>query len=355
MPLSPRYPSITSPFRSLLSRFFETVAGGKGLLRPLSGRGDLRPKRVVILSPGAIPTTDIYLTKRFRGNFVDTVRTVDTLLQRPAAVVVGETPIMIVVVRYAPLPWLRWVARRQAAGDFVVYFMDDDMPMTTRSPELPFSYAVKTGWRYAMTKRSLCRHCNEIWLSTAALARRYPESAARVIEPVFMVPGETNTNGPVYFYHGTRAHRWEMQWLVPVVKAVQQESPHAWFEIMGNHRVRRLFKGIPRVRVIHPMPWPDYLEYTGCCRFQVGLAPCMDTSFNRGRSHTKVFDITRMGAAGIYSSGIVYGNTVVHGQTGLLCRNHQKRWVAAILLLFADPSLRDRLYRGALEWCEERQ
>jgi hypothetical protein len=112
-----------------------------------------------------------------------------------------------------------------------------------------------------------------------------------------------------------------------------------------------MFRGIPRVRVIHPMPWSDYLAYAGSVRYQVGLAPCFDTLFNRARSHSKVFDITRLGAVGIYSKVTPFAEKIVHGETGLLCDNDQGQWVAAIIPLLYERKIRESIYRRALIWC----
>ena len=47
--------------RAVLANLFDRIGGGKGLFQP-HGRIDQRtPKRVVVLSPGEIPTTDLYI------------------------------------------------------------------------------------------------------------------------------------------------------------------------------------------------------------------------------------------------------------------------------------------------------
>jgi hypothetical protein len=121
---------------------------------------------------------------------------------------------------------------------------------------------------------------------------------------------------------------------------------------MGTDRVRRLYRGIPRVRVVHPMPWKDYCAYAHTVRYQVGLAPCFDTHFNRARSHSKMFDITRLGAAGIYSDVTPYAEKIIHGETGLLCENVADKWVAGLMLLLNDPGLSKSLYMKARNWCD---
>ena len=277
---------------------------------------------------------------------------IDTLRNSPEGITLGDTS-MIFIVRHAPLRWLHWLEKQREQLSRVVFLMDDDIPAAIVASELPFGYAVKTGWRYACTRRVLARLCSEVWVSTPELARRYAASSPRLWEPEYVDALSTSEahEAGVYFYHGSWAHRREIEWLVPIVKRIQEAVPHAWFEIMGTDRVRHLFHGIPRVRIVHPMPWKDYLAYAGTVRYQLGLAPCFDTDFNRARSHSKLFDITRLGAAGIYSSVIPYSEKVIHGQTGFLCVNDQDKWVTAITLLLKDQDMRDSLYQRAKEWC----
>ncbi len=316
---------------------------------PTEEHGPQRPRRITVLSPGIIPTTDLYFRKNVSRPYGRVVGHVNTLTVLPSEVTLVDKT-MIVIVRYAPPRWLRWLNANQARLAGVALFMDDDIPAAAFALELPFLYILKTVWRHTLSRRLLSKVCDEIWVSTPELVRRYAARSPVLIEPEY-IPARTPEGGPmVYFYHGSWAHRREIRWLVPVVRQVQASFPDAWFEIMGADRVWRLFRGIPRVRVIHPMPWTDYLSYAGSACYQVGLAPCFDTHFNRARSHSKIFDITRLGAAGIYSNCTAYATKVAHGQTGLLCENITEAWVSAIIRLLADRNERLSIYRNALAW-----
>ena len=337
--------------RAVLAKLFARIGGGRGLFQP-QGRMDHRaPERVVVLTPGEIPTTDLYIRGQVERQFGKEVRYIDTLGNSPEQITLGEN-CLIIIVRHAPRLWLRWLTHQGERLSGVAFLMDDDIPAAVKAFELPLDYAVKTAWRYACTRRLLARLCSEVWVSTPELARRYAASSPRLWEPEYF--GALSMGAPdavVYFYHGSWAHRREIEWLVPIVKRVQEAVPHAWFEIMGTDRVRHLLHGIPRVRVVHPMPWKDYHAYAGTVRYQLGLAPCLDTDFNRARSHSKVFDITRLGAAGIYSHVIPYSERVIHGQTGFLCVNDRDKWITAITSLLKDRDMRHSLYQRASEWC----
>ena len=117
-----------------------------------------------------------------------------------------------------------------------------------------------------------------------------PEDAGRTVRPV--VPGE-----PVQiFYHGSAVHLDEMRWLRPVIAEVLSACPLAHFEVIGDQEVNRLFRDLPRTRVLHPMSWPNYLSHCRAMRGHIGLAPLLPGDFNAARSITRVFDIARCGA-----------------------------------------------------------
>lgn len=340
--------------RGFLAFLCDLIGGGRGLFTTHEIDHARPPREILVLSPGEVPTTPLYLISALEGRLKEDVRHVNTLQTTPQEIALGDNS-LIVIVRHAPLPWLRWLEGKKSQLAGVVFLMDDDIPSALRAPELPFRYALKTAWRYARARRLLGRLCSDVWVSTPELARRYAGSSPRLVEPQYIAPPLLDEKPVVYFYHGSWAHHREIKWLVPVIRQVQERVPNAWFEILGTDRVKHWFRGIPRVRVVHPMPWRDYLAYAGTVRYQVGIAPCFDTDFNRARSHSKVFDITRLGAAGIYANVTPYAEKVVHGQTGLLCENVPDKWVAAIMLLINDQDLRNSLYVKARDWCENKE
>jgi hypothetical protein len=103
------------------------------------------------------------------------------------------------------------------------------------------------------------------------------------------------------------------------------------------------------------MNWPDYQAYIQSVRYDVGLAPLHDTAFNRARSHTKLYQITRASAAGIFSDVIPYSRKIVDGATGVLCKNHRYLWVKSIIALLNNSARRAVIRENARIWCQEHQ
>ena len=69
-------------------------------------------------------------------------------------------------------------------------------------------------------------------------------------------------NGPQVCYHGTASHMREIEWLAPVVEAVQARSHHVHFALFGTRDVQQLYGQMPRVASVHPMRWLNYLSFT---------------------------------------------------------------------------------------------
>jgi len=310
------------------------------------------PAAILVLSAGRTPTADAYLLARASVQRPMTWCDMATRAP-PDAPPVQDT--VVIIVRYATTAWMRWISSYRQRFARVIYLMDDDIPSVLWARELPLGYALRTAWRHVFARPWLRQLCDEAWVSTPELQRRYARFAPRLCEPVYVPAAVTVGAEPsrerVYFYHGTWAHRREIEWLVPVVAQVQRELSDVCFEIIGSAAVERLFRGIPRVRVRAPMTWPEYLAYAGTARFEIGLAPCLDTPFNRARSHVKLFDITRLGAAGIYADLEPYNGKIIHGDNGWLCSNRQQDWSSAIVELFGNEALRRAMQQRALQFC----
>jgi glycosyltransferase involved in cell wall biosynthesis len=235
--------------------------------------------------------------------------------------------------------------------------MDDDLLDLKCLKSLPFLYASKLLFKFCLNKIIILLLNPEIWVSTQYLADKYIELRPQILRPT--VPDSRFR--PSYIigsflnlcYHGTWSHKNEIKWLVPIIREVQSRCPNTIFEIIGGDRVAKLFKGIPRVEVLDTMPWPQYLEHTSNTHQDIGLAPLMDTLFNRGRGPIKFFDYTRAGAVGLYSKGPAFGDFVADGVDGFLLDNDPQAWVEKIIELVNNPELRqvmaDKAWKKVLE------
>lgn len=243
----------------------------------------------------------------------------------------------IIISRYIAEGWIKKLKFFRSAGGRVIYFMDDDLMDHAALVNLAPPYRkkiVKFATRY---RKDIEEICDEFWVATPYLANKYECWKPKLLAPL---PSSATLRSPSVkriCYHGTASHQGELRWLVPVVAAVLEQEVSAHFELFGDLKTNRLYRTLPRVSILHPMSWKNYLAYTSSIKTNIGLAPLLDDPFNAARGPTKFFDFARMGAVGIYTDTSPYREFVRHGVDGILLPNDPKVWVMEITRLLSDP------------------
>lgn len=307
------------------------------MFRPLARYRHPWCGQVAVLAPGAIPTVDYYVTARLGALPPSALRIVDTSTLPEIGADHWLSGTFWIVARHAPIIWLDWLARHADRWSGVAYLMDDDIPGAWRCGDVPLDYGLWTSGRYWRVRSRLAAVCDRVWFSTSALQRRYDSVPGQVVPPMpFRISGQFTSQGcRRWGYHGTRVHQDEIRWLLPVIRAVQEAVPDAQFEIFGNRRVAAWLRDIPRVLVREPLSWPAYLKQAEANPLAVGLAPILPGRFNSVRSHTKVFDIARSGAVGLFSARDPYA-TALCGAGFSLLPDEPQDWAESVVDLFTD-------------------
>lgn len=90
--------------------------------------------------------------------------------------------------------------------------------------------------------------------------------------------------------------------------------------------------------------YPAFAEWlAGLGTFTIGIAPLVDSEFNRGKSAIKFFDYAALGLAVIGSDVEAYRHAIRHEQNGLLIPNDEQAWYEAIERLLTDEPFRAQL------------
>lgn len=250
----------------------------------------------------------------------------------------------VVFVRYVPAAWMRLVESARLSLRALIFFMDDDVLDVGASAGMPLRYRYKL-WRLSARRREWLRSQGaQLWVSTPHLLHKYSSWKPGLVQPVPLAHPDAVCR---VFYHGSASHDAEIRWLRPVMEEVLRRDERITFELIGGRDVYRLYRGLPRVNVVHPMKWPAYQSFIATPGRHIGLAPLLNLPFNQARSYTKFFDITRCGAVGIYSPDGAYDAVVSDGVEGLIVPLRQEDWVAAILRLARDEPFRQGLLRNA--------
>jgi len=201
-----------------------------------------------------------------------------------------------------------------------------------------------------------------VTVSTPALAETIGELCRRVVvvpnqldERLFLTgtggeppgPGTAEPDRPIRLvYAGSPSHADDLEFLHEVMTQLRSELPgRLELDVVGGeprgtgeawyHR-----REIPAGQA----SYPDYVALLRRWRadWDIGVAPLLDTPFNRHKSDLKFLEYTGLGLPGVYSDLEPY-RTVVDGSTGLVRRNDVAAWSEAIVRLAQDAELRDRM------------
>lgn len=257
----------------------------------------------------------------------------------------------MVIVRHVPRRWIHQLQIACKPNRQCALLMDDDQPNAWRCRDVPLLYGLRTSARYWWIRPLIDRYCGQLWVSTPVLQERYPH--AILVPPRWFGPMPTQAPGDCrrWGYHGTQVHRKELKWLLPLVEQVQSEVPDAVFEIFGGRGIARDFSGIPRVDVLRPRGWLDYLAYARSHPLAVGVAPLLPGPFNAARSHTKAFDIIRTGAVGIFSAREPYLSALDESGAVMVDDNHRS-WADHVVRLLNDEAKRAARFEQQLDWLQ---
>ena len=280
---------------------------------------------IVLLTVRNNPGKDIYFTGRFSLQRIKTVYVDEPLDQLNATINAGD---FVVILRTVPPIYLRALLEVSSRLAGVAWFIDDDIPDAWRDRHLPKDYARRLSWSYLKVRSLLTMLCDRIWVSTQWLASKYSLPNDCILTPAAHQV-EVSPTSIQYFYHGTKAHWREIQFLYPIVAAIQEQFPFAQFEIFGDHEIYKLFRNLPRTRILHTMKWDQFKHYTASTHLDIGFAPILASNFNRGRSHNKLLDITRCGAIGIYSEYHSNAQRIAESGAGLVINNDPQSWIEA--------------------------
>ncbi|WP_444938444.1 glycosyltransferase family 1 protein [Microbulbifer sp. JMSA002] len=297
--------------------------------------------RWIVVEEGPNPSTDYFVIPYLRKLGVNIKRL--TFNELPSE---GELKgVQLIFVRYISRSWQSLIQQNLSKLSGVSVFLDDDLLDWSAFARMPVRYQAKI-LRYSWSKQRWLKSIGaKLLVSTPFLQNKYRDWSPELLsaEPLDLDKGQQLS----IFYHGSASHYEDINWLYPIIKEVMAENPDLSFEIIGDKHVNRLFSGVPRVRVLYPMKWPTYLSLLRRPGRSIGLAPLLDSPFNRARSHTKFYDITQAGAVGIYAEGAIYGKVVRHQENGILLPMEPSLWIEGILQLAADDALRGKLLSEA--------
>jgi len=186
--------------------------------------------------------------------------------------------------------------------------------------------------------------------------RRVAADLTAIVPP--RAPGDDRI---VVGYMGTHTHDADLRLALPALREVDARHPgRLRIQLIGvvqHAATLSELAGLP-VEVIPLTPrlavYPTFLSWlTTQVRWDVAIAPLVDSPFTRAKSDIKFLDYAAMGAAGVYSRVPAYEGTVRHRETGWLAHNTVAAWVQGLDALISDADLRARMARAARSYVVE--
>jgi hypothetical protein len=250
---------------------------------------------------------------------------------------------LVVVVRYLPRHWLRALRHGRRAGIRLVYLMDDDLLDPALLPQLPAAYRQRLRQRIVRQRSNIPELFDLIWVTSEFLQGKYAHLGALQL-PLSPHAGLLAERPRLQLaYLGSSVHSLEFAWLRQLLILLQSRQPHTHVDLFGDLSINRQFRDLPRVRILHPMCWPNYLAETGQGRCDLLLTPLLESPVNAARAPVKFIDAARCGAAGLYSDRSPYRGFIRPGIDGLLLGDRQLEWLEAIEWLIQDVEARLRI------------
>ncbi|WP_141321070.1 glycosyltransferase family protein [Halomonas halmophila] len=327
-------------------------------------------KRWFVLSDGARPTEDIYFLESaapgLRAEGLDIGRLdVRGLRWRLARWVLSrQMGANLVICRSLPVYALRWLERQRDLFGRIVYLVDDDIPAAAEDEGLPAAYRQRMARLAEMQPRWLALADVVVTCSerlAASLAGRHAD--VRVLTPPLIAPlpdlahFETAGAEPGKWrlgFHGTRAHLPDLQHIASALIRLHDERPAVSLEVMMGRHTPPELRGLARLKAPDARSWKAFRRYQQQHRLHIGLAPLLDSAFNRGKSFIKFLDISAMGGVGIYSRRAPYTDIVEDGVTGLLVDDTPQAWHDALHYLCDNPETTRRMAENAARVARQR-
>jgi glycosyltransferase involved in cell wall biosynthesis len=273
----------------------------------------------------------------------------------------------------------RYIAKAQPRCVFLSRFQCDfhqELVEFLESAHIPYSYhidddlfqipaelgAEKMGMHgkpeVIASRRNLASRANFIYASTPFLRER--------LQAVF--PLQKIFNGDIYAsffdlaklprskdvfrlgYMGTKGHQEDLNLALPSVISLMKRFPQLEFEIFGRLDLPDDFKQFgDRVRFLPDIAsYEKFIAALNDRAWHVGLAPLVDSDFNRCKAPTKYTEYSSCGIVTV-ATGIPPYSHVIDADRGVLCENTQ--WESVLEDLILNPTKVEALANNAQNYC----
>ena len=264
----------------------------------------------------------------------------------------------IILVRYIPFGIFLDLLILKRRSKKIILLLDDNLLDLNIFSELPFSYKLKIFFAVYCYKYFFNLFINQIWVTNKILGDKVKKKIlTRKIDIKLLSLSNCKTyeSRKIYkiAYLGTSSHTKELRWLKILFEKIQEKRKDCLIEIYVNKKWRNYFRSIPRIKMTYPLNWETFYLDTSIGNVDIVLNPILNSNFNKFRSPTKFFDITRLKAVGIYSNTIPFSEFINNNIDGVLLDNNVDNWIEKINFLLDNSDIREKLLLNAQKRLEK--
>ena len=251
---------------------------------------------------------------------------------------------IIVFLRHYSARALQAMRAAKAAHKLVVYDIDDALwNLDPTNPVYPFysqpeirkgiEACIRAAHVVSTTSEPLAKRLRGLNKCVSVLPNMLPAE----VWP-FLGAKPQSDDYVIVGWAGDPSHYADLEIVRDVVADVLDAYPDVWMVCAGIDPTP--FAPHPRLALPPRVPIEDYSElvYT----FDIGIAPLVDTEFNRSKSDLKVLEYSMVGIPVVASDVEAYRGFVKDGETGLLVKTAEQ-WRDALGKLIEDRSLREEM------------
>ena len=277
------------------------------------------------------------------GDFEIVVATAETIFDYQAEIVVTQRCAMPDIAAVD-----RLAAHARAIGATLVFDLDDDLLAIPR--DHPEARILRP--RAAVARRML-DVADIVWVSTPGLAERLsairPDAMVMenaLDERIWIAPAAPSADQPLRILcMGTATHDRDFAMIQPALTRLKAEyGDRVTIEIVGMTGCEDLPLGLDRIALpANAMrSYPGFVNWLTSRepQWHIGLAPLLDSPFNRSKSPIKAMDYAALGLFVLASDTPVYRGCIADGVAGQLVANHAEAWYAALNWLLRNPDAR---------------
>lgn len=246
---------------------------------------------------------------------------------------------------------MEFVKSLQGRGKKVVYEIDDAFDCL--EPWHP-QYASWSQPERQEGVRAMIAQADAVQFSTRWLAARYGSEAKKVqvipnmVELAAWPPAERMRKDGRWkvLWAGSPSHAGDLEVAIPALGAFARAHPDVSIVFFGQ-RVEDERIPADQVEVVDFCDFEEYAFKLAAIDADVAVAPLVDIPFNRGKSNLRILQYWATGYPVIASEVGSYAESIVRGESGLLCTN-QESWLAALETTYRNSEVCKRLAAGGL-------